>query len=169
MAFHPLDGAGNSRVPPVAELLAIDLGLRAGIALYSGNGRLMTYRSTNFGSVSRLKRAVPGIVGTSVKILVTEGDSRLAHIWEQYATRRGLICERVAPHSWRTQMYNLSEMRQKGHWKETADKYARRIIEWSKLSSPSSLRHDAAEAICLGMCAAINHGWLEQFPKDIYR
>ena len=169
MAYDPLGRPEDPADTPVAKLLAIDLGLRAGIALFTGKGRLIAYRSTNFGNLSRLKRAIPSIVGPTVKVLVTEGDARLAHLWELHASRRDIICERIAPQSWRSQIYNLSEMRQKGRWKETADKYARRIIGWSELSSPSSLRHDAAEAICLGMCAVIRHGWLDQLPKDIYR
>ena len=43
------------------SLLAVDLGLKAGLALYSDNGRLCWYRSHNFGTTERLRRGVPGI------------------------------------------------------------------------------------------------------------
>jgi hypothetical protein len=35
----------------------VDLGLRSGLALFGSDGRLRWYRSQNFGSQSRLKRA----------------------------------------------------------------------------------------------------------------
>ena len=47
--------AMNPEAPPSERATpAVDLGLRAGVALYDSRGRLMSYRSTNFGSMSRL-------------------------------------------------------------------------------------------------------------------
>lgn len=43
-------------------LLAVDLGLRSGLALYGPDGRLRWYRSQNFGTQARLKRAVPSVL-----------------------------------------------------------------------------------------------------------
>lgn len=40
------------------SLLAVDLGLRTGLALYGADGRLRWYRSQNYGSAERLRRAV---------------------------------------------------------------------------------------------------------------
>jgi hypothetical protein len=39
-------------------LLAVDLGLKTGLALYTGDGRLRSYRSHNFGSVPRMRKEV---------------------------------------------------------------------------------------------------------------
>ncbi len=40
-------------------LLAVDLGVRTGLALYGGDGRLLRYRSQNFGSAARLRQSPP--------------------------------------------------------------------------------------------------------------
>ena len=57
-------------------LLAIDLGLRAGFAEYSEEGRLVRYGSTNFGTIARLKKGAFREVGQleSLSALVVEGD-----------------------------------------------------------------------------------------------
>lgn len=65
MTASPTDSAGASPEPldsPAPRLLAVDLGLRSGLALYGRDGRLREYRSQNFGSQSRLKRAVPSVL-----------------------------------------------------------------------------------------------------------
>ena len=51
--------------------------------------------------------------------------------------------------------------------KLTTDVLARRIIEWSGAPRPTSLRHDAAEAILIGLWGVLEAGWLEQLPAGI--
>ena len=57
------------------RLLAIDAGLRAGLAVYSRAGILEEYRSTNFGSLPRLKRGIYGVMSAipGLDRLVVEG------------------------------------------------------------------------------------------------
>ena len=64
-------------------LLAVDLGLRTGLALYNRQGRLVWYRSQNFGKPDRLRRAVHRLLGEieGLAILVLEGGGPLAEIW----------------------------------------------------------------------------------------
>ncbi len=40
----------------MAVLLAVDLGVKTGLALYGQDGRLLWYRSQNFGTAERLRR-----------------------------------------------------------------------------------------------------------------
>lgn len=44
------------------SLLAVDLGLKTGLALFEGQGKLLWYRSHNYGTTERLKRAVPKLI-----------------------------------------------------------------------------------------------------------
>ena len=164
--YHPLDEP-RGPVPKPPVLLSVDLGLRSGLAYYAADGRLLTYRSTNFGSAARLKRAIPGIWRPSLRYLVTEGDARLAHIWEQLALRRSATCRRVDALTWRRWLYSDSEMKQRGHWKDLASRYAMRIIHWSEASQPTSLRHDAAEAICIGLYAASEFELISGLPAGL--
>lgn len=44
----------------MSALLAVDLGVRTGFACYGEDGRRRWYRSQNYGSAARLRRAIPG-------------------------------------------------------------------------------------------------------------
>jgi len=46
---------------------------------------------------------------------------------------------------------------------------ARRVILWSGVQKPTSLRHDAAEAILAGLWGVIDVGWLESLPLELRR
>lgn len=61
------------------------------------------------------------------------------------------------------------EQRSGGLAKEAADGLARRVIDWSGAPRPTSLRHDAAEAVLLGLWAVLEVGWLAQVPPEVRR
>lgn len=88
----------------MAALLAVDVGVRTGIALYGGDGRLRWYRSHNLGSANRLKRALPTLIGDGTGV-----------------------------------------------------------------THATSLRHDAAEAILVGLWGALDLGWLTAIPPGLRR
>ena len=44
---------------------------------------------------------------------------------------------------------------------------ARQVIEWSGARRPTSLRHDAAEAILVGLWAVLQEGWLDHSPIPV--
>ena len=44
---------------------------------------------------------------------------------------------------------------------------ARAVIEWSGAKRPTSLRHDAAEAILIGLWGALELGWLAELPQEL--
>ncbi|MCP3136165.1 hypothetical protein [Pyxidicoccus xibeiensis] len=152
-------------------LLAVDLGLRSGLALYGRDGRLREYRSQNFGSQSRLKRAVPAVLNGVGPLawLVLEGGGPVADVWEREASRRALPVLRVAAEDWREKLLYAREQRSGTRAKEAADVLARRIIVWSGAAKPTSLRHDAAEAILLGLWGALEVGWLDKVPAELRR
>jgi hypothetical protein len=51
--------------------------------------------------------------------------------------------------------------------KSTADDMARRVIEWCGAARPTSLRHDAAEAILIGLWGVLEAGWLDRVPESL--
>jgi hypothetical protein len=51
--------------------------------------------------------------------------------------------------------------------KEQADRLARRVIDWSGAPRPTSLRHDAAEAILVGLWGVLETGWLTGLPREL--
>jgi len=150
------------------HLLAIDLGLRAGLALYGGDGRLVSYRSHNFGSLARLRRGAHTILGEQPELawLVLEGGGNIAEVWQREAERRRLRTLQIGAETWRQRLLYPREQRSGLQAKHSADELARRVIAWSGAPRPTSLRHDAAEAIMVGLWGVLEVGWLEQ-PPDL--
>jgi hypothetical protein len=155
----------------MSSLLAVDLGLRTGLALFGSEGRLLWYRSQNFGTATRLRRAVHGLLHTLPDLawLILEGGGNLAEIWTREAERRGIPVRRIAAERWRGELLYAREQRSGAQAKQHAAELARRIIEWSAAPRPTSLRHDAAEAIAIGFWGVLHVGWLEQIPEELRR
>jgi hypothetical protein len=154
-----------------ASLLAVDLGLRTGLALYGADGRLRWYRSQNFGSNARLKRGAFSVLKDlpGVAHLVLEGGGTLAELWAKEGERRGVRVRVVDAETWRRALLYPRERRSGEEAKAAADALARRVIEWSGAARPTSLRHDAAEAILVGLWGVLRAGWLPGVPSAIRR
>ena len=153
----------------MSSLLAVDLGLKAGFAHYDRAGRLVAYRSQNYGKPSRLKRGAHGVLEEHPTLdwIVLEGDRGLADAWRTEAKRRGMRSGWIQAHAWRKRLLNPSQRRSGSDAKEAADRLARKVIAWSEAPAPTSLRHDAAEAICIGLWAVLDLGWLDRLPPEL--
>jgi hypothetical protein len=153
------------------SLLAVDLGLRTGLALYGDDGRLVWYRSQHFGTTAALRRGVHGTLGnlSDLTRLVLEGGGPLAEIWEHEAKRRGITVRRISAEDWRRMFLYPREQRTGLQAKRHAGEMARRVIARSQAPRPTSLRHDAAEAILLGLWGVLDAGWLDCIPNHLRR
>lgn len=144
-------------------ILAVDLGLRSGLALYDA-GLLRAFRSQNFGTISRLKRAIPVVLHAfsatgPIDAVVVEGDRRLGELWQKDAERRMARFFFVAPEVWRASLLLPREQRSGVDAKEAASRKALELIEQS-IAAGSGLKRprtalvdDVAEAICIGAWA----------------
>ncbi len=155
----------------MGTLLAVDLGLRTGLALYGQDGRLCWYRSKNFGSSASLRRGVYTLLNTvpDIIVLVIEGGGELARIWEKEAVRKNIPVRQIRAEVWREALLYPREQITGLKAKHYADDRARRIIKWSGIARPTSMRHDTAEAILIGLWAVIDVGWLEDIPTELKR
>jgi len=153
------------------SLLAVDLGVKTGFALYGRDGRLQWYRSHNFGNISRLRRGVKGILDDidELEWLVLEGGGTLAEIWKHEADRREIRVLQISAEMWRATLLYHREQRSGRMAKHKAQDIARRIIEWSGTHRPTALRHDTAEAILAGFWGLLEVGWLQKIPPDLER
>lgn len=153
------------------QLLAVDAGLRIGLALFGADGRLKWYRSSNFGGLSRLKQGAYSILKELPErsVVVIEGGGQVADIWEREALRRGHELMRVSAETWRGVLMLPRHQRSGPEAKRRADTLARRVIKWSKAARPTSLRHDAAEAILVGLWAVHEKGWIDRLPEEMSR
>lgn len=147
-------------------LLAVDTGLRTGLAMFGGDGRLLWYRSQHYGNRSALKRGAFGILETipELRRVVLEGGGPIAEVWRREAGRRGIACRVIGAEVWREALDAFGD---RGRPKREADAIARRVIEWSGAPRPTSLRHDAAEAILIGLWGVIDAGWLREPPPGV--
>ena len=155
----------------INSLLAVDLGLKTGLALYGQEGKLIWYRSKNYGTTARLKRDVNNLLGSipALIYIVVEGDRGLSEIWEREAVRRDIPFRQINAEHWRQKLLYAREQKSGPKAKLNADFLARNIITWSGLKGPTSLRHDAAEAIMIGLWAVIELGWLKSIPNELRR
>ena len=153
-------------------LLAVDLGLRTGLALYGRDGRLVSYRSQNLGTRARLRRAAPSVLAAhgGVERLVLEGGGDLAALWARAGERAGLAVRVVGAERWRRALLLPRERRTGAEAKAAADGLARAVIAWSGAPRPKGpLRHDAAEAIAVGLWGVLDAGWLAAVPDEVQR
>ncbi|MEW6602411.1 MAG: hypothetical protein AB1499_15670 [Nitrospirota bacterium] len=155
----------------MGPLLAIDLGIRTGLALYGPEGKLRWYRSKNFGTASALRRGANTLLNSlpDLSLLVIEGSGPLATIWEREAERRKIIFRQISAEQWRHALLYPREQHSGLQAKHYADDLARKIIKWSGITRPSSLRHDTAEAVLIGFWALLEAGWLKELPHELRR
>lgn len=153
------------------SLLAVDLGLRTGLALYGDDGRLRWYRSQNYVNMARLKRGIHGVLAEipGLARVVAEGDRHLFDLWAREAAKQGATARLVGAHVWRERLLLPREQRSGAEAKHNADAAARRIVAWSGAPRPTSLRHDAAEAILIGFWGVLEEGWLKGIPAELRR
>ena len=147
-------------------LLAVDLGLKAGLACYSREGRLLWARSTRFGTITRMKKALPSLVSREVSVVVTEGDTQLALHWRKVAEHRGAKFISVSPEVWRGELLLARNRRSGAAAKKTAEALAWSLFDAAGLSRPATLGHDAAEAILIGLWAVLDLEWLAAPPTE---
>ncbi len=154
----------------MGSLLAVDLGLKTGLALFNEDGTLVWYRSHNFGSRERLKRGIPGLLETipDIAAIVIEGGGNLATVWEKEAERRNIVTIRIAAEEWRHVFLYSREQRCGTDSKRHAGELARKVIDWAQASRPTALRHDTAEAIMIGLWGLLHLGWLQTLPKELH-
>ncbi len=114
-------------------LLAVDLGLRTGLAKYGQNGRLLWYRSQHYANRQALRRAIRGLLDAEPDLseLVIEGGGPLAVAWTRAAERRSIRVEMVSAETWRRVFLRECESERRDDAKDAADRLARQVIEWS--------------------------------------
>ena len=155
----------------MAALLAVDVGVRTGLACFGEDGRLRWYRSHNFGNAARLRRALPALLDDPPDLarLLLEGGGPIADSWAREGDARFLEVQRVSAEEWRSLFLLPREQRSGAQAKQVAARLARRVIDWSGARRPTSLTHDAAEAILIGLWGVLSAGWLRALPREVLR
>jgi hypothetical protein len=145
----------------MSALLAVDAGVRTGLALLDRDGRLLWCRSHNLGTTARLKKAAARVLFElpHLEYLIVEGGGQTAGIWEHAAARRGLAYRIIQAQDWRED-FLLPRQRVSGpKAKAAACTLVATILRREGWSSPTTPGHDAAEAALIGLWAAVQLGW----------
>lgn len=151
------------------SLLAVDLGLKTGFALFGGDGRLRWYRSHHLANSAMLRKVVYRTLRETEGLawIYVEGGGNLGDVWEKEAEKQGVAIRRIGAEVWREKLLYAREQRSGKQAKQKADTLARRVIEWSNAPRPTSLRHDVSEAILIGLCGVLDVGWVQELPSEL--
>ena len=133
----------------MSALLAVDLGLRTGLARFGPDGQLGWYRSQHFGTRDALRRGVHGLLAGEPEVshLVLEGGGPIAEIWDRAAERRGLAVLRIAAECWRARLLDPKGLADRDRAKRDADVLARRVIAWSGAAAATASRFSRCPSI----------------------
>ena len=150
----------------LSHLLAVDVGLHTGLALFSENAELLWYRSHHVSSSAKLKKLVGKLLREAPRPthLYLEGGGPLVEIWQHEAVKLAICTEQIHAQQWRAQLLNDRQQRSGAQAKKEADGIARKVIEQLGHKNPTSLRHDTAEAILVGLYGLLQLGWLANYP-----
>jgi hypothetical protein len=150
-------------------LLAVDLGLRTGLALYGEDGRLLWQRSRHLGDARALSRAARAVMleAGDLAQVVAEGGGVLAKRWDRAAARLEVPCLTISAETWRRDFMYPRERADSRRSKETAERLARAVIRDLGETGPTALGHDAAEAVLVGLWGVLKLGWNVIPPPEI--
>lgn len=148
-------------------LLGVDLGLATGLATFNRDGRLIKVQSQRFASRDALRRGISDIIAGIEHLawVVAEGGGPIAEVWERASQYRGVPMKLVHAEQWRPRFMYPREHRDSEGAKRHAMRMAREVISWSGLKGVGEIRHDAAEAIMVGLWGVIETGWLPDPPE----
>jgi hypothetical protein len=151
-------------------LLAVDLGVKTGFAMYSSRPELLWYHSQNYGNKFRLKKAIPGILNQDDRIdyLVMEGGGSLQKIWDASLEKMNIEVIHIMAEAWRKVLLLDREQRKGKMAKDKALMYALKIIDRLSEKKTASLNVNAAEAIMIGLWGINKLGWIKN-PDHILR
>jgi hypothetical protein len=143
-------------------LLAVDLGIRSGMAMFNSEGKLLWFRSTNFGNAIRMRRGIRSLLDNHAPVdwLVIEGGGPLAKIWMREAAVQGTRIMQVNAEEWRNSVFYPRQHSDRHIAKRNAIQKAREVISGSGLPLPKTMQDDAAEAILAGVWAMHRLGWV---------
>ncbi len=148
-------------------LLAVDVGLHTGLALFSEDAALLWYRSHHLSSPAKLKKVIAKLLREKPRPthLLLEGGGPLTDLWLSEANKLAISSRQIHAQQWRDKLFYARQHRSGSQAKREADGLARQVIEQLGSKNPTGLRHDTAEAILIGLYGLLQLGWLETWPK----
>lgn len=155
-------------MPSACHLLAVDVGLHTGLALFDDSSRLLWYRSHHLSNPQKLKKIIAKLLRDDPRPthIYLEGGGPLADLWMRDAERLGIGIRQIQAEQWRRRLLYPRQHKSGPQAKREAGELARQVIDALGGKKPTQLRHDTAEAILVGLFGLLELGWLESWPID---
>ncbi len=150
----------------LSYLLAVDVGLHTGLALFSSKPELLWYRSHHLASPQKLKKMVAGLLRQppAPTHIYLEGGGKLSYIWIKEANNLAIPVSQLQAEDWRRRFFYARQHPDRQRAKKEAEKTAREVIIQFSTRQPKSLRHDTAEAVLIGLFGLLELQWLADWP-----
>ena len=169
LAENGEDSSTDQREP---ILLAVDLGLRTGTAIFDSKGSVLAIESYRFNDHDSLDRGLTEILSThAITHVVIEGEDRkLYYIWRKAIENfEGIQLARVVADDWRRMLLLKKEMRDARKAKSAAGLIAKQILKNNEKLQGKKLSADAAEALLVGLYAVRVLGWVKTKEPPVKR
>jgi Icc-related predicted phosphoesterase len=143
-------------------LLAVDLGLRTGTAVFNSSGAVLAVDSWRFKDHDDLDQGLQQLLSShDITHVVIEGEDRkLFSIWRRAIERlEGVQLARVVADDWRRMLLSRKEMRDARKAKNAAGMIAKQILKGNEELHGKKLSSDASEALLVGCYAVRVLGW----------
>ncbi len=156
---------GPQEVHQGEHLLAVDVGLHTGLALYNRDCRLLWYRSHHLADQQKLKRLIAKLLRSTPlpTHIYLEGGGPLAELWQREAFKLERVFVKLNADQWRKKLFYDRQHPSGRVAKQRALKVASAVIDHLSHKKPTALRHDTAEAILVGLYGLLDLGWLERW------
>lgn len=153
-------------MPVAGHLLAVDVGLHTGLALFDEQARLIWYRSHHLASPHKLKKMIAKLLRDTPHPthIYLEGGGPLTELWLREATKLSLSVRQLPAELWRKKLLYARQQTSGQLAKKEAEGLARQVILALGGKKPIHLRHDTAEAILVGLFGLLELGWLNAWP-----
>lgn len=153
-------------MPAACHLLAVDVGLHTGLALFDEAAQLLWYRSHHLSSPQKLKKIIAKLLRDTPHPthIYLEGGGPLADLWIRDAERLSINIRQIQAEEWRKRLLYPRQHLSGPQAKREAGELARLAINELGGNKPTQLRHDTAEAVLVGLFGLLELGWLESWP-----
>jgi Icc-related predicted phosphoesterase len=153
-------------------LLAVDLGLRTGTAVFDRNGTVLAVDTWRFHDPESLDLGLKDILTAhNITHVVIEGEDRkLFYIWRRAIEKfEGVQLARVVADDWRRMLLSKKEMRDARKAKSAAGLIAKQVLKDNEDLRDKKLSSDAAEALLVGRYAVRVLGWITSKEPPVKR
>jgi len=134
-------------------LLAVDGGLRAGVAMFDRHGTPLWCRSFHYATIGSMRRAARALFFRHAQLehLLVEGGGAAGGAWQREGAHAGLQVHAIGAEAWRRALLPAHAVRSGKDSKQAAVAMASALFRRHGKALVRPPAHDAAEAVMAGV------------------